>query len=124
MPLELIFLLILISGFFRSLQLTCINALMFADVPPALMSRATSMSAVIQQLSLSLGISIGAMALAYTTGHDTTGITAEDFTLPFGVIALFAAASILIFARLAPDAGEEVSGRQRQIVAKPTTEPG
>ena len=45
--------LLLIGGFFRSLQFTSINALSFADVPPERMSRATTLTSVAQQLSLS-----------------------------------------------------------------------
>ena len=53
-PIWLITVLLLVGGFFRSLQFTSINALNFADVPPARMSRATTLTSVAQQLSLSL----------------------------------------------------------------------
>ena len=53
--------LLLIGGFFRSLQFTSVNALAFADVPHEKMSRATTLTSVAQQLSLSIGISVGAI---------------------------------------------------------------
>ena len=39
------------------------NTLVFADVPPALMSRATSFASMAQQLSMGLGIGTSAMLL-------------------------------------------------------------
>ena len=62
-PIGLMTGLLLIGGFFRSLQFTSVNALAFADMPPARMSRATTLTSVAQQLSLSLGISVGAVTL-------------------------------------------------------------
>ena len=65
-PIPLITALLLVGGFFRSLQFTSINALSYADVPPERMSRATTLTSVAQQLSLSVGISVGAIALELT----------------------------------------------------------
>ena len=62
-PLLLIMIILVVGGFFRSLQFTGVNALAFADVPPFRMSRATTLTSVAQQLSLSIGISIGAVTL-------------------------------------------------------------
>ena len=42
---------LLIGGFFRSLEFTSVNALAYADIEAAVMSRATSFSSVAQQLS-------------------------------------------------------------------------
>src|SRR5260370_1432623 len=50
-PHLVIFLALLIGGFFRSLQMTSINTLSYADVPPSMLSRATSLSSMAQQLS-------------------------------------------------------------------------
>ena len=54
---------LLVGGCFRSLQFTGINALSYADVSNREMSSATSLSSVAQQLSLSMGVTIGAFAL-------------------------------------------------------------
>ncbi len=54
---------LLVGGCFRSLQFTGINALSYADVSNRDMSGATSLSSVAQQLSLSMGVTIGAFAL-------------------------------------------------------------
>ena len=46
---------LLIGGFFRSLQFTSINTLGYADIDRQRMSRATSFASMAQQLSLSVG---------------------------------------------------------------------
>ena len=49
-PHLVIFVALLAGGFFRSLQMTSINSLSYADVPPAMLSRATSLTSMAQQL--------------------------------------------------------------------------
>jgi EmrB/QacA subfamily drug resistance transporter len=104
--------LLLIGGFFRSLQFTSINTIAYADVEPRRMSRATSLVSVAQQLSLSAGVAVGALAVEVTTriaGHAT--LDAADFPPAFLVVAVISAASVLIFLRLPEDAGAELAGR-------------
>ena len=52
---------LMLGGFFRSLQFTSVNALAYAEVPIARMSRATALSAVGQQVSLATGVAVGAL---------------------------------------------------------------
>ena len=105
---------LLLGGCVRSLQFTCVNAIAYADLGPREMSAATSLASVAQQLSLSLGVSIGALALEGAAGwHGHAGIRAEDFSLAFLAVALISAGSYFVFRRLAPDAGAEVSGQRR-----------
>lgn len=111
-PIALITLLLLIGGFFRSLQFTSINALNFADIPPQRMSRATTLTSVAQQLSLSFGISIGAITLETTTRLSGGGIDASSFVPAFLVVGLLTTSSAIPFALLARDAGDEMSGRR------------
>ncbi|MGA0530979.1 MFS transporter [Hansschlegelia sp. KR7-227] len=102
---------LLVGGFFRSLQFTAINALGYADIDSARMSRATSLASVAQQLSLSIGVSLAALGLeAILAGRGGTQLETGDFPPAFLLIGLVSAASVFIFARLAPNAGEEVSG--------------
>jgi len=44
-----IFLALLAGGFFRSLQMTSLNTLSYADVPAGMLSRATSLTSMAQQ---------------------------------------------------------------------------
>jgi len=103
---------LLIGGFFRSLQFTALNAIAYAQVERPRMSAATSLSSMMQQLSLSIGVGIGALALHYTlaaAGRDTPA--AGDFVVAFAIVGAAAALSALCFVRLPRDAGAEMSGR-------------
>lgn len=112
-PLALIVGLLLASGFFRSLQFTSVNALTFADVPPSRMSRATSISSVAHQVAVSLGITIGALAVELSRRSQADASPSMDnFTIAFPLAGAIAAASVFVFLRLRPDAGDDVSGRQ------------
>jgi EmrB/QacA subfamily drug resistance transporter len=104
---------LLSGGFFRSLQFTSINTIAYAEIEPAKMSRATSMVAAAQQLSLSTGVAVGALVVETTLRlKDTTAITVADFPAAFLVVAALSASAALIFYRLAPDAGWELLGRK------------
>jgi EmrB/QacA subfamily drug resistance transporter len=101
-----------LGGFFRSLEFTSINTIAYADVDHRLMSRATSLIAVGQQLSIAIGVGVGALAVDVTfwlRGHDT--ITAADFQPAWLVVAAISATSCLVFWRMPSDAGAALSGR-------------
>jgi EmrB/QacA subfamily drug resistance transporter len=105
-----------VGGFFRSLQFTALNALAFADMAVADMSKATSLSAVAQQLSLSSGVAIAAAVVESTRRLSLDGkIGYADFPPAFFAVAAITAASALVFRRLPADAGTALSGhRPRQ----------
>ena len=65
-PLLLIMILLVVGGFFRSLQFTAINTLAYAEVEPAQMSRATTLVSVNQQLAVSAGVAVGAFSVEST----------------------------------------------------------
>ncbi|MBN9003469.1 MAG: MFS transporter, partial [Rhizobiales bacterium] len=51
-PLLLIVIILIVGGFFRSLQFTALNTLAYADIEPEKMSRATTLVSVAQQLAV------------------------------------------------------------------------
>ncbi|MCC7347831.1 MAG: MFS transporter [Variibacter sp.] len=111
MPFALIVGILFVGGFFRSLEFTCINALAFAEVEANRLSRATTLSAVWQQLSISMGVALGAFVVEFTLryrGH--AAIDAQDFPPAFAVVGLLSALSVLIFMRLPKDAGAQLGG--------------
>jgi EmrB/QacA subfamily drug resistance transporter len=113
-PHALIFLGLLIGGFFRSLEFTALNAIGYADVTQERMSRATSFASVSQQMSQAVGVALAAVSvqgLQWAFGDAT--LTPRDMQLSFVVMAGVALASTLVFARLDPGAGAEVSGHRR-----------
>ncbi len=104
--------LLFIGGFSRSLQFTAINTLAYAEVEPARVSRATSLVAVAQQLAMSAGVAVGALAVDLTAawnGHTELGAT--DFPPAFLLVAAISTLSVFFFMRLPHDAGSELSGR-------------
>src|SRR5436305_748390 len=104
---------LLIGGFFRSLQFTATNTIAYADVEPRRMSRATSLVSVAQQLSIAAGVAIGALAVEMTVQVKGTGvITADDFHPAFVLIGAISASSALFLWWLPPDAGASMSNRQ------------
>lgn len=112
-PHAIILAVLFVSGFFRSLQFTAVNTLAFADMPRALMSAATSFSATAQQMSLSLGVVVGAMALHLARlAADRDTLTAADFWPAFLTVGVISLLSVPVFLRLSRDAGDEVSGHR------------
>ena len=101
---------LLAGGFFRSLQFTSLNTLAYAEITPARLSRATSFASMAQQLSLSVGVGTGALALHLV---DNGRIAAADFLPAFLLAALIAAGSLAWFLPLPSDAGAEISGHGR-----------
>jgi len=104
---------LLAGGFFRSLEFTALNAIGYADVDQARMSRATSFASVAQQMSGAVGVAVAAASvesIQFLLGDSR--LVSRDMTLSFGVVALITLASVAIFARLKPDAGSEVSGQR------------
>jgi EmrB/QacA subfamily drug resistance transporter len=100
---------LLIGGFFRSLQFTAVNTLAYADITHAGMSRASSFAAMAQQLGISLGVGVAAEALNLSMawrGSDT--LIAADVMVGFMVIGTMCALASLAFWRLAPSAGESL----------------
>jgi hypothetical protein len=112
-PHLVIFLALLAGGFFRSLQMTSINTLGYADVPPAMLSRATSLTSMAQQLSQTVGVASGALLLQLVLAlRGGSALTAPDFYPAFVGMAMISLLSVPFFLRISPEAGAEVSGRR------------
>ena len=116
---------LLAGGFFRSLQFTSVNTIAYADVDARRMSRATSLVSVAQQLSISVGVSVGALVLetvllpARRNHADGLG----DFPPAFMIIAGIAASAAFLFASLPANAGAELAGRRIEQRKTPPDEP-
>lgn len=117
-PYLLMLSILFVSGFLRSMFFTSSNALVFADLDAAQNGQATAISAVAQQISLAMGVTIGGLALELWAQATGSAVGGEGFTFAFLVIAVIAAVPALIFARLAPDAGGEVSGKGQPRAAE------
>jgi len=112
-PLLLIMIILVVGGFFRSLQFTAINTVAYAEVEPAQMSRATTLVSVNQQLAISAGVAVGAFSVEATMMLRHVGeLTAAEFPPAFLVVAIISAVSAYFFWQMPDDAGHEISGRK------------
>jgi hypothetical protein len=110
-----------LGGFFRSLEFTSLNTIAYADIENRTMSRATSLVAVAQQVSISVGVAIGALAVDLTLwARGRTTITAADFQPAFIAIAVISASAFFVFARMPADAGAELARRTPSPKPGPT----
>lgn len=112
MPVGAMVAILLAGGFFRSLEFTGLNVIAFAEVDPARLSRATSLTAMGQQLSQTAGVATGALALeVILSAHGDTHLSWYHFPPAFLLIGLISATSLFMFARLPRDAGAEMASR-------------
>jgi EmrB/QacA subfamily drug resistance transporter len=112
-PALAIFALLAAGGLARSLQFTSLNTLAFAEVPPERMSAATALYGTLQQLTPALGVVLATATLEASlalSGRDA--LATADFARGFVVAAIVVLASVPLHARLARDAGAEVSGHR------------
>ena len=103
---------LLIGGFFRSLQFTSLNGLAYADVDQGQMSRASTMSSMAQQLTQSIGIGLAAMLLhTFMVMKGEHHLTPATISPAFMVIGAITFISLAFYVRLPKDAGDEMNGR-------------
>jgi MFS family permease len=117
-PLMLIFIILVVGGFFRSLQFTAINTVAYAEVEPAQMSRATTLVSVNQQLAISTGVAVGAFSVESTLAlRHASELTADVFAPAFIVVSIISAVSAYFFWQMPDDAGHEISGRKAVAIS-------
>jgi EmrB/QacA subfamily drug resistance transporter len=115
-PLVLIVVVLVASGVFRSVGFTAYNTIVFADVTPDAMNNANTLFSTVQQLTMGLGVAVGALALRAGAPLDrffgVSGTGARPFGAAFlllGVVALLAAAEAGL---LPPQAGSAIASRK------------
>jgi EmrB/QacA subfamily drug resistance transporter len=101
---------VFVFGMTRSAQFMTSNTLSYSDTPAAQLSRATSLGGVLQQLSVSFGVSISAMLLGLVS-LDGAGLTPERFHMVFLMMAVIPLITLPGFMMLRPEDGVQVSGR-------------
>jgi MFS family permease len=119
-PALFIIALFLAGGVSRSLQFTSLNTLAYADVPPELLSRATSFAAVCQNLSGSVGVAIAAIGLELTqTAWGGSAVEASHFPPVFLLMAVISASSLFWFMQLSKSAGASLLPTEAMKAAEP-----
>jgi EmrB/QacA subfamily drug resistance transporter len=114
-PKGIIFAVLFAGGLFRSMQFTSLSTVAFADIPQSQMSSASTLSSMIQQMTIGMGIAFGAIALRLAGAlHSTIAAspTTEDFRIAFAVVGAIALLSVIDSFSLAPNTGAELSGHR------------
>ncbi len=110
-PVVLVVFLFMAGSFLRSLQFTALNAMSYADIDRDDAAKASSFYSVAQQLSLSAGVAVAAMALELLQWRrGDSHLAAGDFSWAFFLVAAIATTSVLQFRGLPADAGASVLG--------------
>ena len=110
-PIAIILTVLCLTGFTRALQFSSINALSYADIPQSQVSAASTLSSVGQQITLSLGITVGGVMLQIAQGG-SRALTPPDFVLPFLVVGGLAVLSVFFYGRMSASAGADISGHR------------
>jgi MFS family permease len=102
---------LLAAGLTRSMQFTSLATLTFADIEPHQRGSSSTLSSMLQQLSVALGVAAAAILLNLSQSiRGGTHLALADFRFAFVVVGFAALLASALFLRLAPDAGAEVSG--------------
>jgi EmrB/QacA subfamily drug resistance transporter len=113
-PVWLMAIILFVTGLARSTQFNSANTIAYADVPTEAVTRASTLATVAQQVSLSLGVSFGALMLTITRSG-AGALTPERFTFPFLMIGAMTLLAQPVYSSLRKDAGSEISGRRASV---------
>jgi len=105
----LVLLVLFLGGLGRSMELTALTTMGFADLPEKLKGSGTTLATTINQMTTSLGVAVAALAL-HVSAMVRGGMSAFDFRVAFCVMAGLALLGIPSFVAMHPDAGAAVSG--------------
>jgi EmrB/QacA subfamily drug resistance transporter len=112
MPVVMMFGILLVSGFMRSLQFSALNTLAYADIDVKDMARANALYTVLQQLFLAVGVAVAAFLLdarLWWSGRDD--LVAGDFSFALIVVSVVSAFALTSYVKLDAAAGASISGR-------------
>jgi EmrB/QacA subfamily drug resistance transporter len=111
-PYFVMFGLLLLGGFLRSLQFSSLNTLAYADTSKAEMAQAIAVYTVLQQLFLVFGVALAGFILdARLWWFQREELVAQDFSFAIALLAVCSAFAVLSFLKLEPNAGASISGK-------------
>ena len=102
-----VFTALLAVGFFRAAHYVAAAAIGFAEIPAGEISRASTLSTVIQQLSLSSGISLAGATLYVSAGNATPTLP-RQFVMPFAALGIVSILALPVYAVLDREAGSHM----------------
>ena len=92
------------------------TSLAYAEIPPEKMSRANGFLSAVMQLSMGMGIAVGAITLrlvAHARGHSGAVPELRDFHLAILLTAILSLGPVINAIGLPHDAGATTSGHRR-----------
>jgi hypothetical protein len=116
-----------VTGLCRSMHFTSLNTIAYADIPKEQMSSATSFSSMVWQMTMGMGVAVGAILLriaAIVKGNHGGPPTIAEFHLAFALVALLAFLAALDYIGVDPAAGAAVSGHGLSAYAQSRTREG
>jgi MFS family permease len=123
-PRSVMLIVLFVGGLCRSMQFTAVGTLAFADIAKPELSSATSFFSMITQMSMGMGVAVGAIALrvAGFLDHNSVGApTTKEFHIAFLLVAILTVIATLDCFTLEADAGAAVSGHRVANVAEKTS---
>jgi EmrB/QacA subfamily drug resistance transporter len=122
-PTVLILVILFFHGACRSMQFTCMTTLAYTEIPPARMSRANGFLSAVMQLSMGVGVAVGAITLrlvAHAHGHSAAVPQLRDFHLAILFMSVLALGPVFDSLGLPRNAGATTSGhRQQELEVNP-----
>jgi EmrB/QacA subfamily drug resistance transporter len=115
MPTALIRAILFLHRACRSMQFTCMGTLAYTEIPPEKMSRANGFLSAVMQLSMGMGVAVGAITLrlvAHGYGHSATLPQLRDFRVAILLMAVLSLGPVFDSLGLAHDAGASASGHR------------
>ncbi|HAG31641.1 MAG TPA: MFS transporter, partial [Alteromonas macleodii] len=112
-----------VNGITRSMHLTLINTIAFADVPPNKMRDANTLGAILMQMNRGLGITLSALAIAaaaFILGQSANMPNLQTFTLSMMFMAAVALVSIYDSLMLSKEDGDSVLNKRKAKKARQT----
>ena len=117
-PAVVIVLVLFLHGSLRSMEFTCLTTLAYTEIPSQKMSRANGFLSAVMQLSMGVGVAVGAITLrlvAHAHGHSAAVPQLRDFHMVILLMAVVVLGPVFDSLRLPPDAGAATSGHQQPV---------
>ena len=116
-PTVLILVILFFHGACRSMQFTCMTTLAYTEISPSRMSRANGFLSAVMQLSMGMGVAVGAITLrlvAHAHGHSAAMPQLRDFHLAILFMSALALGPVFDSLGLPQNAGATTSGHRQQ----------
>jgi EmrB/QacA subfamily drug resistance transporter len=117
-PLAVMIGVLLCYGLARSLQFTWLATMAYADIGDRQKSSASTLWSVAQQMTLGMGIALGALCLRFSTfldrdrlGASPAHFSVENFRWAFSIAGAVVLVSVIGYVKLPRGAGDSVRGR-------------